>query len=218
MMPESKPMFASSATPTALANAEAALGVLLPNDMRTLYKLADGQTENGPSLLDTFSLMPLTEVVEAAAFLNDFFLDGDNAENPDHEPIEADPSIRSIWWSRDWIPLMTNGAGDYFCLDLNPAPGGMAGQIIAYFHDESFRSHVAPSLAALLRTVADGLEDRRFTFIWHDYRSSKQPKAGMTLRGGDPSGFYAVNISDQGLGNGRSEPLDLHTSVATTLL
>ena len=165
MVPENKPMFASPATLAAFAGTEAALGVSLPDDIRALYQLADGQTETGPSLLNAFALMPLAEVVDAAAFLNDFFPDGRNEENPDHDAIEADPGIRPVWWSSDWIPVMANGGGDYYCLDLKPADDGTVGQIIAYFHDETFRLHVACSMTALLHMVAVGLEDGSYTIL-----------------------------------------------------
>ena len=157
-MPESGPLFASPATAAAVAQTEAALGFSLPDDVRALYELADGQAD-GPSLLNAFSLMSLAEMVEAAAFLNDFFPDGYNEENPDHAPIEPDAGIKPTWWSPYWVPLMTNDGGDYYCADLDPADGGTVGQIIAYFHDEIFRLHIASSVASLLHMVAEGLED-----------------------------------------------------------
>lgn len=60
---------------------------------------------------------------------------------------------------------MANGGSDYYRVALDPADGGTAGQIIAYFHDETFRSHIASSMAALLHMVAQGLEDGSFTIF-----------------------------------------------------
>ena len=44
MVPENKPIFAGPATLAAIARTEAALGTSLPDDIRALYELADGQT------------------------------------------------------------------------------------------------------------------------------------------------------------------------------
>lgn len=122
------PMFAGPATADDVTRAEAALGLAFPHELRALYLVADGQTDTGPTLLDAFRLMSLAEIVDAAAFLNDFFPDGRNAEDPDHAPIDADRGIRATWWWPRWLPVMTNDSGDYHCVDLDPAEGGTAGQ------------------------------------------------------------------------------------------
>lgn len=156
--PETELMFRPGARAGALTEAERRLGVSLPAELRTLYAHADGQPEAAPTVSDAFYLMPLTEAVEAALFLNDFFPEGRNEEHPDHAPIDADPGIRPTWWWKNWMPVFSNGSGDYYCVDLDPAPGGAAGQVVSYWHDETFRSLVAGSPAALFAAIADGLE------------------------------------------------------------
>jgi len=40
--------------------------------------------------------------------------------------------IRSLWWHRGWVPFAQDQTGRLLCLDLDPAVGGIVGQIIAW--------------------------------------------------------------------------------------
>lgn len=109
----------------------------------------------------SFVLLSLDGIVDAAAFLNDEFPDGVNVYASDDASVDADTGIRAAWWSRSWVLIMENGGGDYLCVDLDPAQGGNQGQIITYYHDEMFRSPVAPGLDAMLEDLAARLASGR---------------------------------------------------------
>ncbi len=160
--PDSGPMFNPPATEARRAAAEAQLGLALPPSARDLYLLGDGQPLSAVCLWNAFRLMALEEVVEAAAFLNDFFPGGINEENPDHAPMDVDAGIRATWWWPKWIPVLTNDSGDYLCLDLDPTAQGQVGQLISYYHDETFRRVEAPGLDPLLADIVGDLESGRF--------------------------------------------------------
>ena len=149
--------FNRPATEAQISAAEARLGMVFPASIRNLYRLADGQPRDAVCLADAFNMMALEEVVEAADFLNDAFPGGINGEDPDHAPMDVDMGIRATWWWPRWIPMMTNGSGDYLCLDLDPADGGTVGQIISYYHDETYRRREASGMDALLAKIADML-------------------------------------------------------------
>ena len=163
--PQLPPMFRPPASEVQVAEAERQLGLTLPPALRVLYRLADGQPEGAATLLDAFSWMRLDEVLERAAFLNEFFPDGLNEEDPDHAPIQADAGIRPTWWWPKWLPIMANGGGDYLCVDLDPEPDGHRGQLIAYFHDETYRSLVARGFEELIESVANGLASGTFDLV-----------------------------------------------------
>lgn len=163
--PQLPPMFRPAATEAQIAEAERQLGLALPPALHALYRLADGQPEGAATLLDAFSWMPLSEVVERAAFLNEFFPDGLNEEDPDHAPIQANTGIRPTWWWPQWLPIMANGGGDYLCVDLDPEPEGHRGQLIAYFHYETYRSLVARGFEGLIESVANGLASGTFDLV-----------------------------------------------------
>jgi cell wall assembly regulator SMI1 len=43
-------------------------------------------------------------------------------------------------------------------LDLDPAPGGVAGQVIQHWHDDASQELLAPSYRAWLEAFADALD------------------------------------------------------------
>ncbi|MBP0615726.1 SMI1/KNR4 family protein [Jiella mangrovi] len=151
------PAFNPPASDHQIDEAERRLGVALPPAIRRLYQLADGQPPDRISLWGAFQLVPLKDVVENAAFLNDEFPDGINVHDEDHAQIDVPPEIRAVWWSRGWIPIMENGGGDHVCVDLDPAEAGTPGQLLTYYHDETYRPLVASDMEALLRHLAERL-------------------------------------------------------------
>ncbi|GAK73482.1 hypothetical protein RRU01S_44_00010 [Agrobacterium rubi TR3 = NBRC 13261] len=160
--PDKVPPFNQPATEDEIISAERRFGLELPDAVIDLYRLANGQPSNAAGIEGSFVIMSLDEAVDAANFLNSEFPDGINADAPDDTFVEADHGVRSTWWSRHWIPVMHNGGGDYLCADLDPAEGGSKGQIISYYHDEMFRSLVAPSVDSMLDDLASRLVSGRF--------------------------------------------------------
>ncbi len=69
----------------------------------------------------------ITEVIDAWKFMN----------KPSSEVQKP--------WSKTWLPLFTNGAGDYLCLE--PA-GKHAGTLVEYWHADTDRKTAYPSLEA----------------------------------------------------------------------
>lgn len=153
--PEKKRQFNPPAQDGEISGAELRLGLTLPPSTRTLFRLANGQPSDAVSLEGSFLLMSLDAVVGAFAFLNDEFPNSINTHASDDDaPVDADPGIRAQWWSRRWVPIMQNGAGDHLCVDLDPAEGGTTGQIISYYHDEMFRSLVSRGVDGFFRDLA----------------------------------------------------------------
>lgn len=52
---------------------------------------------------------------------------------------DPDPGIKNDWWNPKWIPITADGCGDNFCIDMDPAEAGRAGQIISMWHDAGWR-------------------------------------------------------------------------------
>jgi cell wall assembly regulator SMI1 len=149
------------ARPEQVAEAEMALDARLPEEMKALYAVHDGVGRDG-SFFDGFAWLPLKEIVSEWKVWKGLLDEGDFKD----ARSEPDPGIRDDWWNASWIPITYNGCGDHHCVDLAPGPGGVAGQIIAMWHDDAARSLVAPSLGAWLRQYADGLE--RGTYVYSE--------------------------------------------------
>jgi cell wall assembly regulator SMI1 len=84
--------------------------------------------------------------------------------------------VRPVWWNPSWVPVAVDGMGNDLCLDLDPPPAGLRGQLIEYVHDCEIRPVVAPSFAAWLSSYADELEAGLYEvddFAGHVYRRSQ---------------------------------------------
>ena len=142
------------ATPRQIAEAETALGVQLPDEVRALYCLHDGNGRNGLGLLGGQSWLSLASVVSEWRVWQQL-LEGNTFEGAASAP---DHGVSADWWNPGWIPLTYNGAGDHHCVDLAPVAGGSRGQIIQMWHDSDHRPRVALGLCAWLERLADELE------------------------------------------------------------
>jgi cell wall assembly regulator SMI1 len=148
-----------------VAEAEQRLSLRLPSALRTFYGLQNGTTGFAvfPALEPdqlAFGPLPLDEVE---------FLEVDDEDDGRsgkvEEDVEVDAGIRPEFWNPGWVPFAAPGdRGDYLMFDMSPDRGGRHGQIIEWRHDTNERRLVAPSLEALLKDVADGLESGRYTW------------------------------------------------------
>jgi len=75
----------------------------------------------------------------------------------EREPTNRGP-VKPVSWSRRWIPVLHNGAGDFLCVDLDPPADGRLGQVIAVYHDEPSRIRMARSHSSWLARFADRLD------------------------------------------------------------
>jgi cell wall assembly regulator SMI1 len=138
------------ATPKELKACEAALGLRLPAALRELYRWRNGQGQRGGYFFDAqgpYSFMPLQQVQEVHANLSEIL----------GELEEEEASGRDTWWHRAWVPFLDAG-GDCLCVDTEGTLGGVAGQVIAFFHDDSSRVIDYPSLEKWLETFVVSLE------------------------------------------------------------
>ena len=90
-------------------------------------------------------------------------------------PADAHPAIKDIWWHELHVPIVSDGGGGFYCVDLDPGPKGTVGQVI-YAGRDGNRALTARSvhewwaaIAALLREgrvdfdSVDGLSDPGFS-------------------------------------------------------
>lgn len=131
---------ASEAT---IAAVEQQLGVTFPADYRAFLAIHNGQDHDAPMV----GAGPLLRVEAIAETRGNIFGQEANAIDPEL----AGEGVRAVEYSRQWIPITLSARGrDNLCLDLDPAPGGVVGQIIEYIADADERPLVAKSFADLL--------------------------------------------------------------------
>jgi cell wall assembly regulator SMI1 len=145
--------------------AEAEIGLRLPGDVRTFYRMHDG--------LDGSSLLHYGE------FLSLEFLLGEHSTTPrpgepgaDVAPHDLSGPIKPTWWSLMRAKIVDN-SGDGVMVDLDPAPGGTVGQIILFDHEMGPRRVLAPSFAEWLARLARALEAGKLA--WHPVNTQVEP-------------------------------------------
>jgi cell wall assembly regulator SMI1 len=104
--------------------------------------------------------MPLSEVVAHWKML------GENLDRNEFAGIDvtADIGLAPGFWHKGWIPFISNGGGDYYCLDLAPGEEGAIGQIVSFNHEIGERWLVAPSLRMWLSDLVQELQAVRFSY------------------------------------------------------
>ncbi|GAA2093884.1 hypothetical protein GCM10009759_20900 [Kitasatospora saccharophila] len=150
-------------TPGQIEEAERRLGHRLPDDLRALYRVANGCDVMADGLwLGSLRWLPLDEAVRAHA----------NWARHPHRPdldqptdvrVMAEPgppdTVRRCLNHPGWIPFATADDGNYHAVDLAPAEHGRPGQVIESgrdFHDGPL--YVADSVTSLLAAWIDLLD------------------------------------------------------------
>ncbi len=139
-----------------IARLEAALGVRLPADYVACLKVHDGQ-HGYAGLIDGAEFLSCDAILDQWTVWKEL-LDGGDFEDTRSSPP---PGVRDDWWNPRWIPFTHDGGGNHLCLDLDPAPAGIEGQVIEMWHDADERPLRATGFGAFFEAyVADVVAGR----------------------------------------------------------
>jgi cell wall assembly regulator SMI1 len=161
-----------------IQTAESILGIQFPEDVKASYRI-----HNGQQTIHDYGLIPESqeflslERIQAEWQLKKELLDECSFEGGS----KPDPGIRADWWNAKWIPLISNGCGDSYCLDLAPAGGGNVGQIIKMIHDDAYRGFLAPSFRIWMEEYAAKLESGEYVFS-EKYAGITSQRLGLSLQ------------------------------------
>jgi len=137
---------APGVTPERLAQAEAEFGIALPDDLRTLWSLHNGQREEGNGFVEAYNLLSIEWAVaqqETVLMCIEFA-----RESPDQWP--ATGGAMDELRSNHWLPF---AAQDSDSLVVH----GITGRVFACDHDDSPKL-LAPSLAEWLEQYASRVD------------------------------------------------------------
>lgn len=158
--PSRLPLFRRGADARTIQRIERRLGRSMPDDIRMLYAMHDGQPEGAPSLYLNQRWMPLELV--AVAWEDLCLRHGVGREGVASVISGGAGALQAESWSADWLPLFGSSRGDHYCVDLRPGQAGRSGQVIWFLHDQAEHLVIADSVAQMLSRVADGLEAGRW--------------------------------------------------------
>ena len=153
--PEALEALRAGASEAEIAEAEAELGVRLPEPFRQSMRRHDGQDPHVPWLVGGGLLCSLDDLLhewrewtgmQDAGDLDEFAGDA-----------RPDPGVRDDrWWRRGWLPFVSQD-GDHLVIDLDPAAGGQRGQVFAFSHETGAGRLAAPDFLTWLEIWADDL-------------------------------------------------------------
>jgi cell wall assembly regulator SMI1 len=173
--PEIRESLNPPATADELEQLTTVIGQDLPADLIASYQIHNGQAEDAAC----GGLMPFGEdygdIAHSLASLEEVIMDYEMMtellEGGDFVGIEKEPhdAIKAAPWNKGWIPIANDGGGDYHCVDLDPGPQGIHGQIITVVEGPT-QAVIADSLAEWLEKVANEMEANALALTDEDYQ------------------------------------------------
>jgi cell wall assembly regulator SMI1 len=149
------------ASEIALEEAEEVMGLALPQELRESLAIHDGADlyvyDSGRRDCPLGSPMAVREIAALHRRLVHLFGDGGN-----DEWAQPPPGVHGCWWHRAWVPALGHVNGDATCIDLDPAPGGVRGQVFGWAHDGGPGVVYAADYPAVLAGFAADLEAGRY--------------------------------------------------------
>src|SRR5215469_9178270 len=120
----------AGASPAEVREIESALSCALPEPMVSSYLIHNGMRPGVGPLIAGWRLLSLAEIVQEWQRWKQLSDEGV------FTGMESDAAaqIQSDWWNAKWIPIGSNGSGDFACVDLDTPPTGALGQIISLYH------------------------------------------------------------------------------------
>jgi cell wall assembly regulator SMI1 len=119
--------------------------VTLPQTFRKLYQWRNGQSVGEfRSFQENRMFLPLQDVAETKELLDEMI--GDDCKD-------------SQWWQPGWIPFLSNGSGDYLCLNVAAGDDGTVGQLIEFWHDDADRNVQFTSVDDWLQCLVESMEN-----------------------------------------------------------
>ncbi len=182
-LPEFLDDLAPGCSEASLAETEALIGAVLPEDFKNLYRRHDGQMlRHCWGIFYGIQFISLSQVRQEWSGWKEVIHSGFN-DRPSYE--SAPPgAIRNVYASPGWIAFAIDSGGNSIGIDLDPGPRGTRGQVINFGRDEFEKFVLARSTSEFLEWFAGQLESGNFlTKVYPGLRPMGQ-RAGMIIRHG----------------------------------
>lgn len=128
-----------------LVELEAQLGVALPDLLKQLLRIHDGQ--DGIGVLFGSQMLSSTDIRRQWHGWREIEADGMNENCAEFMASSPAGVVKPMYTNARWIPLTHDGGGNHMGLDFDPDIGGTEGQMIAFGADEDTKYLLAPTFA-----------------------------------------------------------------------
>lgn len=149
---------------------EALVGASLPGELRELYRQHDGQTYDGPGFFLDWMWLPVADVERE---IRGWREQDEAAFDEADENLVSDTAgaVSEVYWNPMWLPVASDGGGNFLVVDLAPGPAGTRGQVVNAGRDEELRFVLGNSLGEFLERMNAWLTgglDR----VWGDHHGA----------------------------------------------
>lgn len=144
---------------------EERLGIVLPESLKGVYRLNDGQKTTDLSTVGVFygvSFLPLAKMVYQWGTwveTNEHIDNEGLRDQLDESQVSFLPSqLKAVYTNNKWIPFGIIAENCYLGLDFDPALGGIEGQVINFGREEEQKTVLADSFGEFLERYTTQLE------------------------------------------------------------
>ena len=138
-----------------LVELEAQLGVALPDLLRQLLMIHNGQ--DGFGILFGNQMLSVAEILQQWRGWREVEADGMNESCAEFMESSPAGAVKPMYTNARWIPLTHDGGGNHMGLDYDPDVGGNQGQMIAFGADEDTKYLLAPTFATFAEKAVEWL-------------------------------------------------------------
>lgn len=154
-----------AATDSEIEELTSVIGIELPEDFVNILKIHNGQKGDAAWLFDSQEFLSTHRIIEEFNKWKELW------EKELKEKVsKPDIGVKNDWWNKAWIPFTSDGAGNSYCLDLNPNETGTKGQVITLWHEFSEREIVAKNFTLWFKEYVKELESGEL-FYSKEYNS-----------------------------------------------
>jgi cell wall assembly regulator SMI1 len=175
------------ATEIQIKEAEEAIGVRFPKELKEAYRRHDGTSWTPLSKKQTLfeyegvwaSLKDVVAYSKMKVHVNEAS-NNDSSSNDYMPEYLQSLSIKPCWWNDKWVPVGLTMTATSYCIDLSPGPKGTKGQLIYNSGDDVGGVLIAPGLNEWIEFLCDCFESGRFytdaqTGEWFDKTRDGKP-------------------------------------------
>jgi internalin A len=167
------PIFRSTfnlgATDLEILELETKIGASLPEEVRSLYRICNGQRNAATGLFFGCELLTLNQIFDEWAVWRDVLTDNPEINSEMlHQSSWPNGAVDPVYINLGWIPISRDFGGNNIGIDLAPGPNGIFGQVIIYGRDEDQKIVLGLTLLHVLQWLGSELHKGNFELTEHD--------------------------------------------------